>query len=91
MKWTPAKITFIALFALGFLGGVENNYRLRGLGYAFTPAGTIDCILLPGFIAGLVSFAVSRYRTGGKPKKLKVPNGASECAAAIYPFHWSMK
>jgi hypothetical protein len=68
MKLSPARITFILLFGLGFIGSVNENFAAYGFFYFLTLPGLINCIIVPAIPASLLAFAVSRYKTGKKPK-----------------------
>jgi hypothetical protein len=77
----PARITFLALFTLGFMGGLGNAWqgsayvKLTGgsqiqatLDSLFSFAGLIDYVIAPTLFAIYVSLIVAGYQKFVKPK-----------------------
>ena len=77
----PARITFLALFTIGILGGVGGAWEeSKGVAYLggsqfqetlnrlFSPAGFIDYFVVPTLFAVYVSLIVAGYQRFVKPK-----------------------
>jgi len=56
VKGSPAPVIFLILFGFGIFGNMQRyGYSL---GEVLSPAGFIDCLLIPAFFAGLISLLV---------------------------------